>query len=274
MTRILSICAATLLLAGPARLHGQYPQYPPVQSAPYPPANNGAPYGAPYENQGQPSEGGELADQQHGAARVSLMQGDVNVQRGEGAQLVAAIVNAPLLTRDRLQTGQQSSAEVQMDGANVMRLAENTDVGFADLQYGRAQVQLGMGTLLYRVLRASSMQVEIDTPSVGIGPLGEADLRIDVFGDGTSRVTVRSGAAEMYGPQGSQRLEAGRSVLVRGDRNNPEFQDAALPQRDGLDDWSAQRDAQLQASQSYQYTGGDVAGGQDLDANGRWVRSE
>ncbi len=274
MTRLLSICAATLLLGATVGLHGQnYPQYPPVQSAPYPPADNGAPYGAPYGNQGGPTAGEESADQQHGAARVSLMHGDVNVQRGEGSQLVAAIANAPLLTHDRLQTGQVSSAEVQLDGSNVLRLAQNTDVGFADLQYGRAQIQLGTGTVLYRMLRPSSMQVEIDTPSVGVSPVGPADLRIEVLGDGTTRVTIRSGTAEMFGPQGSQRLEGERSVLVRGDSSNPEFQDAPLPPLDVLDSWSAQRDQQLLASPSYQYTGADVAGGQDLDANGSWVPS-
>ncbi len=274
MTRLLSICAATLLLGATVRLHGQnYPQYPPVQSAPYPPANNGAPYGAPYGNGSGQTDGEELADGQHGAARVSLMYGDVNLQRGEGSQLVAAVPNAPLLTHDRLQTGQVSSAEVQLDGSNLFRLAQNTDIGFADPQYGRAQIQLGTGTVLYRMLRPSSMQVEIDTPSIGVSPVGPADLRIEILGDGTTRVTIRSGTAEMYGPQGSQRLEGQRSVLVRGDSSNPEFQDAPMPQLDVLDNWSAQRDQQLLASPSYQYTGGDVAGGQDLDANGSWVPS-
>jgi hypothetical protein len=52
-----------------------------------------------------------------------------------------------------------------------VRLAPNTDLGFADLEYHRYQVQLGAGTIQYRVLRNQDAQVEIDTPSIAAKPL-------------------------------------------------------------------------------------------------------
>lgn len=230
------------------------------------------PYGAAPPD--APQDQTDSADLEHGVARVSFLGGDVNLQRGDSSDLVAAVVNAPLLSRDRLQTATNSSAEVQLDGSTVVRLAQNTDVGFADLQFGHARLQFGTGTILFRILRETQLQTEIETPSVAIHPLGAADLRVSVFENGTTSVTVRAGAADIFGPGGTQRLEAPRSVLVRANGSGPEFQESYPPPHDSLDDWSASRDNQLLASTSYQYTGGDMAGVADLDANGAWVSSQ
>ena len=217
---------------------------------------------------------GEAADQQHGVARVSLIGGDVNLQRNGSAEMVAAVVNAPLLSQDRLQSAPGSSAEVQIGGSTIVRMAQNTDLGFADLQSGRAQLQFGAGTMIFRVLRETQLQTDIETPSIAVHPLGPADIRISVLENGSTQVTVRAGAADIYGPGGTQRLEAQRSVLVRVNASGPEFQETSPPAHDGLDDWSAGRDHELLASASYQYTGGDMAGAGDLDANGAWVGSQ
>lgn len=224
---------------------------------------------------GDPSqEVGDSVDQQHGVARVSVLGGNVNLQRGDTADLVAAVVNAPVATQDRLQTGARSFAEIQLDSSSVVRLAENTDIGFAELQANRARVQFGAGTIIFRILRESSFQTDIETPSVALHPLGGADLRLTVLENGSTQINVRSGAVDLYGPSGSERLEAPRSVEVRAHNGGPEFEESASPPQDSLDDWSAGRDSQMMAAQSYRYTGGEMAGIGDLDANGSWVSSQ
>ena len=64
------------------------------------------------------------------------------------------------------------------------------------------------------------------------------------------------------------------SMLVRGDSSDPEFQMADQPAPDQFDDWSANRDRQLLASQSYQHVSRDIYGADDLDAYGNWVPSQ
>jgi hypothetical protein len=250
----------------------QYPQQPyPAQGQVQGVPGSGFP-GAPDE---QVPEGQDVAsDQQHGVARVSVVQGDVNIRRGDNSQLSAATVNAPLLGQDHLETAPGSRAEVQLDGANLIRQAPNTDIGFVALAYERYQVQLGIGTIILRVLRDSSAQLELDTPSVALRPLGQGEYRISVFDNGTSQVTVRSGRLEMSGPNGSQNVDAGHSVLVRGDAADPEFQNSYQVARDQFDEWSGTRDSELLASESYRYVGPDVNGAADLDAYGNWVPSE
>jgi hypothetical protein len=243
------------------------------QSAPqpYPSAGTGYP---PQPVGSQNDQGRDLmADQQHAVARIRLAQGDVNVKRDNG-QLTGAIMNAPLLSRDHLETSPGSRAEVELDAADVVRLAPDTDVAFADLAYQHSQLQLGVGTLIVRVLRDGQSQVEIDTPSVAFRPLSRGEYRISVFDNGTSEITVRTGRIEMAGPRGSQIVNAGESMLVRGDSSDPEFQPAPGAPRDQFDDWSASRDSELLSSQSSQYVGADVYGAEDLDRYGNWVPSQ
>ena len=243
----------------------QYPQSQYPENAP--PAQNQDPQGqAAYDVPDQ-------ADLQHGVARVSIAQGDVNIRRGDNGQLTATIINTPLLTHDHLQTSPGSRAEVQLDAATLIRLGPDTDLAFADLQFQRAQIQLGLGTIIFRVLPNAATQVEIDTPSIGIRALTQGEYRISVFDNGTSQITVRSGQLELSGPHGTERLDAGRSVMVRGDASNPEMQTLAEAPRDQFDDWSAGLPSEAPAPQSYQYVNADVQGAADLDRYGNWVPS-
>jgi uncharacterized membrane protein YgcG len=241
----------------------QYPQigqYPPARQYPQGPQD--------------PNAQDAAVDQQHGVARISIVQGDVNVKRGDNGELVAAVTNAPLMAQDHLQTSPGSRAEVELDYGNLVRLAPNTDIGFADLQYRRYQIQLGAGTVVYRVLRNSNAQTEIDTPSIAVRPALEGEYRISVLDDGTTQITVRSGQAEIFSPRGSQALTAGHTILVRGNPSDPEFQQGYEIARDQFDDWCANRDRDLLASQSYRYVSPDVYGADDLDAYGNWVPSQ
>lgn len=256
---------------GPTWPEVQQPQSQPNYSAPYPQGVADA-----YGNQlPPPSESQQdiAADRQHGVARLSVADGEVNVRRGDGTGLVAAAINAPLLAQDHLQTAADGRAEVELDYGNVLRVGANTDVGFADLAYRRYQIQLGGGSIIYREIRDSGAQAEIDTPSVGIHPVQPGDYRITVFDDGSTQVTVRSGAADVMSPRGSQSLAPGQSLLVRGNANDPEFQNASPAPFDQLDGWSQERDRPLENAQSYRYVSPDIAGAEDLDANGSWVSS-
>jgi hypothetical protein len=212
-------------------------------------------------------------DPTRGVARISIVQGEVNVKRGDAGELVAAAVNAPLMTQDHIQTADGSRSEVQFDAANMARLAPNTDLALADVQRGRYQLQLGMGTVIFRVLRDSHANVEIDTPSISVQPARQGIYRVSVTQDGTTEVTVRSGEASIFSPRGSQPLRAGQTMLARGSNADPEFQVEAEVARDQFDDWSNNRDQTLLSSRSYQYVSPDIYGADDLDSYGTWVPS-
>src|SRR5437667_4799899 len=59
----------------------------------------------------------QSAEKETGVARVSLIHGDVSTQRGDSGDWATAILNAPIVTGDRVSTGDDGRAEVQLDYA-------------------------------------------------------------------------------------------------------------------------------------------------------------
>src|ERR1700757_4065137 len=69
-----------------------------------------------------------------GVARISLIQGDVATQRGDTGDWAAAALNQPLIGGDRISTGDNSKAELQLDSANILRLGNNSQAKIATLE--------------------------------------------------------------------------------------------------------------------------------------------
>ncbi|MFL6449052.1 MAG: DUF6600 domain-containing protein [Bryobacteraceae bacterium] len=250
-------------------------QFKPAPQAYGQPSYSGPVQPDPYSNAQEGVDDPEASgDQQHGVARLSVTLGDVGIRRGDTSEVIAAVANAPLQRGDGVQTSRTGAAEIQIDGANVVRVAENSEIGFSDLQVGRVQMQLTAGSALYRVLRPSDVSAEVDTPSIAVRPLGVSAIRITLLDGGVSRVTVYTGSAEMVGPQGTEPLQAGRTVLARIGPSGPEFQETGSIPQDQFDSWSSSRDGELLNSPSAQIIGPDVSGTADLDRNGSWVPSQ
>ena len=233
--------AALLMAAGPALLHAQ---------------------DDPAQNPGPP---------QRAVARISVMNGEVSVRRGDSGGWVAAAVNAPLMVDDRVATGAGARAEVQFDSANLIRIGAHAEIRLARLEYGHYNVQIAHGTVTFRVLHESPAQVEIDTPAVSVKPLGIGAYRVYVQADGQVEITDRLGNAEVYTPRGSEQLQAGQTMLVRGNPADPEFRIVPAIAYDEWDRWNEQRDREMLNSQSYQRVPHDIYGSEDLDNSGRWV---
>src|SRR5579864_7243836 len=61
-----------------------------------------------------------------GVARISMIHGDVSTQRGDSGDWSAAALNQPLMTGDKISTGDNARSEVQLDFANTLRLSSST----------------------------------------------------------------------------------------------------------------------------------------------------
>ncbi len=207
-----------------------------------------------------------------GVARISLINGEVSVRRGDSGDVTAAVVNAPLMMQDRLMTASTSRAEIEFDAANVLRVASSSEVRMADLQVGRYQVQVAIGTVTFTMLRNSQAQVELDLPSVAVRPTRPGAYRISVHEDGSAEITVRDGEAQVLTPTGSQVARVGSTMMVRGMGNDTEFQSVAPIGMDDWDRWNQQRDSYLLRAQSPRRVNSDIYGTEDLDQSGRWVQ--
>jgi len=217
-----------------------------------------------------PVQAQDADDMQRGVARISLMNGEVSVRRGDSGEWVAGVVNAPLITDDRISTGPNSRAEVQFDAANILRIGANAEIHLSQLEANRFQMELARGTVTFRVLRPSGANVELDTPSVSVRPNKQGIYRITVNEGGETEVISRAGEVEVFTPRGSQWVTPGQMMMARGSQTDPEFQMVNAPQGDEWDRWNDNRDRALMQSSSYQYVGPGVYGVEDLDNNGSW----
>jgi len=233
--------------------------------------------GGPQDQPAYPGGAGAGAEAEdvpgRGVARISLINGDVSVRRGDSGDVIAAAINAPLVASDRVLTGPASRTELQLDGANRLRIAADSDVRMAEIEYRRYTVELGLGTITWHVSKGSGADIDINTPSVSVRPIQPGDYRITVNPDGTTQVTARTGEAEIYSPRGVERVRRGKTTLVRGDKTDPEFQTVAEIREDEWDRFNLSRDRELDRSESRQYLADDIVGAEELDNNGSWIDS-
>jgi hypothetical protein len=213
---------------------------------------------------------------QHGVARLSLADGNVAVTRGDSGEPINSTLNSPLVTADRITTGEGSHAEIQFDFANLIRLAPNTEVRMGELEYHSYLIQVVHGTVMFRGLRDSDAKIELSTPNVSVAPMRQGTYRVTVRPDGQSEITVRAGEANIQAPNGSERLPAGQTMLSRGSVSDPEFMTVAVIGLDDWDRWNTDRDRFFERyddrnNDAARYTGPDMSGTEDLAANGHWV---
>src|SRR5216110_545443 len=176
---------------------------------------------------GQDNTGGQEYDPEHGVARISVIAGDVSIQRGDSDERSAAAVNAPLVSGDVVTTGPGSRAEIQFDSANMVRLASDSEVRLSEVAGARYQLQVARGTVMFSVVRDSNAQVEVSTRAVSVRPMRRGAYRVTVLDDGTAEITTRAGEADIYTPRGVEKLNSGKTMMVRGTASDPEFQEVA-----------------------------------------------
>ena len=218
-----------------------------------------------------PARAQDPDDLKRGVARISLINGDVSVRRGDSGEWVAGVINAPLLTDDRVATGPNSRAEVQFDASNLVRLGANGELRLTQLESARFQMELARGVMTYRMLRPSDGNIEIDTPSLSVRPSRQGSFRISVNEGGETEITARNGEVEVFTPHGSQWVRDGQTLMARGTSADAEFQVTAAGGMDEWDRWSDNRDRTITQSVSSRYVGQGVYGAEELDANGTWA---
>jgi hypothetical protein len=211
------------------------------------------------------------ASAQPGVARISDMQGAVAVQRGDSNQAVAATVNAPVLGADYVTTGDNSRAEVDLDGASSVRLGSGVQMRFSNLDAGSRRLQLAQGPVDLRVFRSNDLATQIDTPSISVRPREPGSYRVNVTPDGRTWVVVRSGAADIITPQGTRTVGPGATLIAAGAASNPSISTEGAVADDAFDTWNGQRDQYWQAAApSDTYVDPNIVGVDDLQQYGRW----
>lgn len=176
------------------------------------------------------------------ATRIDTVGGDVSIQRGDDNATLAAVPNAPVLTGDYLITGAQSRAEVGFDSRSAVRLGENVQMRFADVNPANRQLQLAAGAIDVRLFGDGDAPSTVDTPSISVVPRTAGSFRIEVDANGETAVTVRAGRADVVTPQGNQSLQPGTTLIADGPAANPSIHMQTAIALDDFDAYNGERD--------------------------------
>ena len=204
-------------------------------------------------------------------ARLAYLEGAISFQPGGTDEWVAAPLNRPITTGDKIWSDRGSRAELELDGS-ALRLSSNTSVSFLNLGDNVSQIQLSVGTLLVRVRRLDDNETyEIDTPNLAFSVLQPGVYRITVDESGTTTaINVRSGQGEVTGTGAAYSVYANEYDVFSGTDELVENAQPYGPEPDSFDAWSQGRDSRWDNSDSARYVSSDVVGYEDLDGQGAW----
>lgn len=214
-----------------------------------------------------------------GSARISLMEGDVLVQgQDTGIEWMAASINVPLLSGDRIWVPENGRSEIQFLGGSYIRADRNTALDITKLEPDSTgnitQVALSQGRayIHYNGSSAKNSAFQVDTPLVSAMAYSSALFDVYVYGDGYTEVSVIKGTVFVEGQHGYTKVDAGDMISVGTDRY------AELsPKRanDGWLNWNVSRDSLVARTGTsekylppalYEYSA-------DFDQHGYWVHT-
>jgi hypothetical protein len=215
------------------------------------------------------------------AARLSYVEGQVQIAQGNQILANPALANTPLFEGTIISTREDGRAEIQLDNGSVVRVAPNSSLKISALRQqdnvSHAEMLLQSG-LAYFELQADSPTnhtvARFDDSEVTAAS-GLTVLRMNVDNP-PGEVSVFSGNAHLErGSVLSLDLHGGESVALNGSDPNL-YNLAETIEPDSWDSWNADRDEQLTSEQgartaasSGEPNPGNPAWG-DLDANGNW----
>ncbi len=204
------------------------------------------------------------------AARLGYISGTVSFSPAGQPNWLQAAFNRTLTTGDRLWTGSNSRAELQMGGAAI-RMGPSTSLVLLNLDNRIAQIQLSRGTLKIRVRSMGPRQTfEVATPNLAFTLRRAGEYRIDVDpNDDATAVMVHSGVADVYGEGASYTVSTRRGFRFYG-TDLSDYESFTARRDDDLDRWSRERDRRGDRSVSARYVSAEVVGYEDLDSNGTW----
>ncbi len=260
--RIGWVLAALMLVAlATANLLGQDGENAGIPtSVSYPPSNPD-----PQASPGTPSN-----DPPARVARIQYISGQVSMQPGGVNDWVAASLNRPLTSADRVWTDKDSRVELNV-GGGYLRMNSESSLTLTNVGDNTIQAELDQGVLELTVRHLEPGEIyEIDTPNVAFTVMKSGVYRFDVNpNDDQTWVTVRKGYGEATGRGNAVKVSDGSQVRFTG-QNSLQHQAYAAPAPDGFDDWAKIRDKRLDDSQSARYVAPGVIGYEDLDGYGTW----
>ncbi len=208
-------------------------------------------------------------------ARLTYVQGDVQVERANQLGLEAGEVNLILISGDRLLT-EEGLAEVGFGRSNYLRIDRYSMAEVARLPengYQDVSIYLHYGRFYLRVSYLErEKEFSLHTPDASFYVLEEGLYRFEVDKFGRTQAAVVEGSLEAAGETESVLLNPGEFLLA--DRGHLAGSGYFNQAENEFEDWNRERDYRLSeiTYQAGSYLPEEIREYEpELSANGRWV---
>ncbi len=175
---------------------------------------------------------------------ISAQAGGVNMTIGEVSVQRKNLTSGYLVKGDSLEVGDKvvtaagAKTEVLLNPGSYVRLGGNAEFEFITTDLDDLQLKLNRGSAMFEVYASDDFRVTVIAPGSRFYLIKSGVYRVDAFENGTSRIEVRKGKAQV-GDIDATSVKKSRSAVVNG-------RDVAVSkfdrdERDDLEDWSRDR---------------------------------
>lgn len=213
------------------------------------------------------------ADSQARIVRLSLVDGSVQIDRGQGFE--KAITNMPITQGMKLSTADNARAEVEFEDGTTLRLAPRTDVEFPSLGLRSSgarvtTVLVSQGTAYFNVRHKRDDDFRVAFANREINADRNVHFRLDLAG-GNPELAVFKGDLNINGPQGRVSVKKNETLTLDvADAVRYELAKNITPL--SYDGWDNERINYMSqyASSSYNTRSPYYYGASDLNYYGSW----
>jgi hypothetical protein len=222
----------------------------------------------------------QAQDAASNVARVSFVQGSVQLLAGQGSNFQQAVMNMPVVEGAQLQTGGDGQAEVEFGDGSVARLTPNSSLQFGHLGMDQVQLQQGAGLAYYEFnVGEGHPPFSVQFGDANVQATANTIMRIGL--DAGWDVAVINGSVSLQG-QGiaPTTLAENQSAHSGADPNGAPYTVAQGINGDSWDNWNQDRDQAIAQEASAQTpvrdesANSDSEAWNDLDADGNWYPVE
>jgi len=174
------------------------------------------------------------------AGGVNFTQGSVAVSNDTRSGYL--VKGDRLEIGDKVSTGPDGRAEILMNPGSYVRLGENTEFEFISTSLDDLKIRLGRGSAVFEVIADKEFSVMIETPKGNFRAVKSGVYRVDVLGDGSGKLSVWEGKAEVVDANATE-VKEGRTAVVNG--NNVAVEKFDKDDKTELDIWSKARAKEL-----------------------------
>ncbi len=222
-----------------------------------------------------------LAQDQWGAhfVRTSHVEGQVTIQRASEIRSEDALINMPVIPGDRLWTGPDGRAELQLADGMLLRMDYSTKLDTealgvpGDAENDITVLRLWSGSTILNggSFDSAAKSLQVDTPAASAFILEDGLTRIDIDTDGSTVVSVYRGLTEVVALNSSVLVRAGQRTVVGTGYPPEEPYTFNTTELDDFGYWSDERDQVHSANYSESYVDGSIAPyTYDLTNYGNW----